>query len=85
MVIRVRSVKPSMVRTPLMHNKRVYDVFAPDIQEPTSAAPLLNGVHLRRSSLQPEGAATTMLIVASDESRFTTGTKLLVDCDQNTK
>jgi (+)-trans-carveol dehydrogenase len=86
--IRVNTVNPSNVRTPLIHNQTTYDLFAPDIENPTwdQVAPRFEGLHLLPSpDVLPEDVANAVLFLASDESRYTTGTTLLVDCGNYTK
>lgn len=86
--IRVNTVNPSNVRTPLIHNPGTYGLFAPDLEEPTweQVAPRFQGLHLLPSpDVLPEDVANAVLFLASDEARWTTGTTLLVDCGNYTK
>jgi (+)-trans-carveol dehydrogenase len=86
--IRVNTVNPSNVHTPLVHNELTYNLFAPDIEDPTweQVAPRFEGMHLLPSpQVLPEDVANTVLFLASDESRYTTGATLLVDCGAYTK
>jgi (+)-trans-carveol dehydrogenase len=86
--IRVNTVNPGNVRTPLIHNQSTYDLFAPDVKNPTweQVAPRFQDQHLLPSPhALPEDIANAVLFLASDESRWVTGTPLLVDCGNYTK
>ncbi|HEY0226667.1 MAG TPA: mycofactocin-coupled SDR family oxidoreductase [Mycobacterium sp.] len=86
--IRVNTVNPTNVRTPLIHNQTTYDLFAPDLDSPTwdQVAPRFEAMHLLPTAdVLPEDVASAVLFLASDESRYTTGTTLLVDCGNFTK
>ncbi|WP_375476316.1 mycofactocin-coupled SDR family oxidoreductase [uncultured Jatrophihabitans sp.] len=86
--IRVNTVNPSNIRTDLIHNQTTYDLFAPDLENPTweQVAPRFEGLHLLPTpDALPEDVANAVLFLASDESRYTTGTTLLVDCGNFTK
>jgi (+)-trans-carveol dehydrogenase len=86
--IRVNTVNPSNVRTDLIHNPTTYALFAPDLENPTweQVAPRFEGLHLLPSpDVEPEDVANAVLFLASDESRWTTGLTLTVDCGNYTK
>jgi (+)-trans-carveol dehydrogenase len=86
--IRVNTVNPSNVRTDLIHNETTYALFAPDLENPTweQVAPRFEGLHLLPSpDVEPEDVANAVLFLASDESRWTTGLTLTVDCGNYTK
>jgi (+)-trans-carveol dehydrogenase len=86
--IRVNTVNPSNVRTPLIHNPGTYGLFAPDLENPTwdQVAPRFQSLHLLPTpDVLPEDVANAVVFLASDESRWTTGTTLLVDAGNYTK
>lgn len=86
--IRVNTVNPSNVRTDLIHNPTTYQLFAPDIENPSweQVAPSFSGLHLLPTpDVLPEDIANAVLFLASDEARFITGATLLVDCGNFTK
>ncbi|GAA4553629.1 mycofactocin-coupled SDR family oxidoreductase [Pseudonocardia xishanensis] len=86
--IRVNTVNPSNVHTDLIHNQTTYDLFAPDLTNPTweEVAPRFQAMHLLPTpDAQPEDVANAVLFLASDESRYTTGLTLTVDCGNFTK
>ena len=86
--IRVNTVNPSNVRTDLIHNTATYELFAPDLENPTweQVAPRFEGLHLLPSpDVLPEDVANAVLFLASDESRYVTGLPMTVDCGNFTK
>jgi (+)-trans-carveol dehydrogenase len=86
--IRVNTVNPSNVHTDLIHNQTTYDLFAPDIENPTweQVAPRFQGLHLLPTpDVEPEDVAQAVLFLASDESKYTTGLTLTVDAGNYTK
>jgi (+)-trans-carveol dehydrogenase len=86
--IRVNTVNPSNVHTDLIHNQTTYDLFAPDIENPTweQVAPRFQGLHLLPTpDVEPEDVANAVLFLASDESKYTTGLTLTVDAGNYTK
>lgn len=80
--IRVNTVNPATVNTPLVHNKATYDLFLPDNPNPTrdDIAKVMDTMTLLPTPwIEPEDVSNVVLFLASDESRFITGTTLLLD------
>ncbi|MCE0764571.1 mycofactocin-coupled SDR family oxidoreductase [Pseudonocardia kujensis] len=80
--IRVNSVHPTSVDTPMMNNPAFHKVFVPDVETPTQEQVkdtliYLNG--LRIPWVDPIDISNAVLYLASDESRYVTGTTQLVD------
>lgn len=81
-MIRVNTVHPSNVRTPMVVNDYIPQVFRPDLDEPTmaDAEPLLASMNLLPVPwVEPEDITNAVLFLASDESRYITGVTLPVD------
>jgi (+)-trans-carveol dehydrogenase len=80
--IRVNTVNPATVNTPLVHNKPTYDLFLPGKKNPTpdDMAEVLNTMTLLPTPwIEPEDVSNAVLFLASEESRFITGTTLVLD------
>lgn len=80
--IRVNSIHPTTVNTPMIHNDAMYKLFMPDNPKPTQADVAggfqnLNG--LKIPWVEPVDISNALLWLASDESRYVTGTTQLVD------
>ena len=80
--IRVNTVHPSTVATPMILNDATYRLFRPDLENPTRAdfdvaARTLNSLPV--VAAEPEDITDTMLHLVSDASRYVTGTTQLVD------
>ncbi|TAK70180.1 MAG: NAD(P)-dependent oxidoreductase [Actinomycetota bacterium] len=80
--IRVNSVNPGSVNTDLIHNTATYELFAPDLTNPTRdqvgerfAALSALGVPW----VEAEDVSNAVLFLASDESRYVTGIPIPVD------
>jgi (+)-trans-carveol dehydrogenase len=80
--IRVNTVNPGTVNTDLVHNEATYNLFAPDLDNPTEEQ-----IKERMATLnllpvpwvEPIDISNAVLFLASDEARYVTGTSLLVD------
>jgi SDR family mycofactocin-dependent oxidoreductase len=86
--IRVNSVHPTNVRTPMIDNPTSARIFSPDLEHPT----LEDGTEvLQRINLLPvpwiesSDVSDAVLWLASDESRFVTGAAIPVDAGMLTK
>jgi SDR family mycofactocin-dependent oxidoreductase len=84
--IRVNSVHPTQCNTPMCMNDTVYQLFCPDIENPTQAdfAPRSQAMHaLPTPWVEPEDISKAILFLVSDDARFITGAALPVDagCD----
>ncbi|ANQ75674.1 MULTISPECIES: SDR family NAD(P)-dependent oxidoreductase [Rhodococcus] len=71
--IRVNSLNPGVVETPLLND------FIGKSDDPESFRESLNSMHLMGRIGQPDEIARAALFLASDSSSFMTGTDLLVD------
>lgn len=80
--IRVNSVHPGSVRTPMIINERVFANLCPDIENPTEAdaAAVLSARNLLPVPwVDPVDVSNAVLFLASVESRYMTGCQLVVD------
>ncbi|MEU1980645.1 mycofactocin-coupled SDR family oxidoreductase [Nocardia sp. NPDC019395] len=80
--IRVNTVHPSTVATPMILNDATYRLFRPDLENPTradfeEAARTLN--RLPVAAVEPEDITDTVLHLVSDAARYVTGTTQMVD------
>ncbi|GAB3347660.1 mycofactocin-coupled SDR family oxidoreductase [Amycolatopsis echigonensis] len=80
--IRVNSIHPTQVATPMADNEATWRMFRPDLENPTQedfleAARTLQV--LPTPWVQPEDIANALLFLVSDEARFITGVPLPVD------
>lgn len=80
--IRVNTIHPGAVGTPMVLNERTFRRLRPDLENPTAAdaAEVLQ----RRNLLpvpwvEPEDVANAVLFLASDAARYITATALVVD------
>lgn len=81
-LIRVNSVHPTQVNTPMLMNDYGYRVFRPDLPSPGAddIAPISQTMNtLPIPWVEPEDVANAVLFLASDESRYITGVALPVD------
>ena len=83
--IRVNAIHPSYVNTHLIKHQDMYDLFCPDVEQPTLddvvtrfTAPL-PGRSADTPWAEPEDVADLVLFLASDESRFITGAQMRID------
>jgi (+)-trans-carveol dehydrogenase len=81
--IRVNSVLPTNVNTPMFMNEGAFKMFRPDLESPTAAdvEPIISQfMHvLPHGWVEPEDISNAVLFLASDESRYITGVPLPVD------
>jgi SDR family mycofactocin-dependent oxidoreductase len=80
--IRVNTIHPCNVNTPLLHNDPMYRVFRPDLEAPTRddaiiAFPSMHAIP--QPWVEPIDISNAALFLASDESRYVTGMQLRVD------
>jgi (+)-trans-carveol dehydrogenase len=81
--IRVNSVLPTQVNTPMLMNPDTYKLFCPDIESPTREdfAPVSQAMHtLPVPWVEPIDISNAILFLVSDEARYVTGVPLAVDC-----
>jgi (+)-trans-carveol dehydrogenase len=80
--IRVNSVHPTNVNTPLFMNDGTMRLFRPDLENPgpDDLAPVAQMMHvLPVGWVEPEDISNAVLFLASDESRYVTGVALPID------
>jgi SDR family mycofactocin-dependent oxidoreductase len=80
--IRVNSVHPTQVSTPLLLNDWTYQMFRPDLENPTQDdfAPLSQMAHvLPIPWVEAVDVSNAILFLVSDEGRYVTGVPLPVD------
>jgi (+)-trans-carveol dehydrogenase len=80
--IRVNTVHPTTVATPMILNDPTYALFRPDLEQATQedAIPAFAAVNLIPVPwVEPADISNGVLFLASDESRFVTGHTLPVD------
>lgn len=86
--IRVNSVHPTNVATPLILNENTFKQFRPDLEHPTQAdaEPIFTSLNLLEIPwVQPEDVTECCLYLAADSGRYVTGSTLRVDAGWNTK
>ncbi len=81
-MIRVNSVHPTTVNTPMVNNDAVFRLFRPDLENPTvddfkQAATVMNALPI--PWVEAVDISNAVLFLASDESRYITGVPLPVD------
>ncbi|MFF0490178.1 mycofactocin-coupled SDR family oxidoreductase [Nocardia sp. NPDC003482] len=80
--IRVNSVHPTHVNTPMVMNEGTYKLFRPDLEHPGPADldPICRMFHtLPIPWVEPVDISNAVLYLASDESRYVTGVPLPID------
>jgi len=80
--IRVNCIHPTNCNTSLLHNKEMYKVFRPDLEEPSREDAELTFSLFQAMPIpwvEPEDIANLAVFLASDESRFITGQQIRVD------
>ncbi|HEY1819027.1 MAG TPA: mycofactocin-coupled SDR family oxidoreductase [Trebonia sp.] len=81
-LIRVNSIHPTQVDTPMIQNEPTYRLFRPDLEHPTEAdfAPASQAMNaLPIPWVDPVDISNAVLFLASDEGRYITGVTLPVD------
>jgi SDR family mycofactocin-dependent oxidoreductase len=81
-MIRVNSVMPTQVNTPMVMNEQTYRLFRPELENPGPGdlAPVSQMMHtLPVPWVEPVDISNAVLFFASDESRYVTGVSLPVD------
>lgn len=80
--IRVNSVHPTQVSTPMLMNEWTYRMFRPDLENPTGAdfAPVSQLAHaLPIPWVEAVDISNAVLFLTSDEGRYITGVPLPID------
>jgi SDR family mycofactocin-dependent oxidoreductase len=80
--VRVNSVHPTSVRTPMVENDATFRLFRPDLENPTEADAMeafasINALPI--AFVEPRDISNAVLFLASDEARYITGVTLPVD------
>jgi (+)-trans-carveol dehydrogenase len=86
--IRVNTIHPSNVATPMLINESTFKHFRPDLENPTleDFEEAAKRVHLLPVPyVQPEDIANAAVFLASEEGRYITGVALPVDAGANAK
>jgi (+)-trans-carveol dehydrogenase len=86
--IRVNSVHPASVPTPMVLRDEMYRLFRPDLDEPTLAdcEPVFRSMHLLNTPWVEELDVSNAIVwLASDEARYVTGVTLPVDAGHTIK
>jgi NAD(P)-dependent dehydrogenase (short-subunit alcohol dehydrogenase family) len=87
-MIRVNSVHPTVVDTPMVNNEATFKLFRPDLEHPTvedfkEAAGGINALPI--PWVDARDISNAVLWLASDEARYVTGVALPVDAGANVK
>ncbi len=80
--IRVNTIHPTAVDTRLFKNDAIYQLFRPDLENPTAddMVEAFTELHcLPQAWLQPSDISDAVLFLSSDESKCITGQQLKVD------
>jgi SDR family mycofactocin-dependent oxidoreductase len=80
--IRVNTVHPGPVATPMVLNEATYRRLRPDLDNPTAAdaAEVLKARNLLPEPwVEPVDVANAVVFLASDQARYITGTQIVVD------
>jgi SDR family mycofactocin-dependent oxidoreductase len=86
--IRVNSVHPTTVRTPMAYNQLTYDLFAPELESPgveVFEERMLQLHSLPVPAIDAVDMSNAVLFLASDEARYITGEDIKVDCGATAK
>jgi (+)-trans-carveol dehydrogenase len=87
-MIRVNTINPTMVLTPMIDNEYAYRLFRPDVESPTLAdfaVPSSGGNLLPVPWVEAVDISNAVVWLASDEARYVTGVALPVDAGAGTK
>jgi SDR family mycofactocin-dependent oxidoreductase len=80
--IRVNTIHPTAVATPMVLNDALYRLFRPDLDNPTREdfeGLMAAGHALPIPYVEPVDISNAIVFLASDEARYVTGTELKVD------
>jgi (+)-trans-carveol dehydrogenase len=83
--IRVNLLHPTQVATDMILNQNMYDLFCPDIENPTQddfAARSSGMMAIETPWIDPVDVSNALVYLASDEARFVTGASVPVDSGQ---
>jgi (+)-trans-carveol dehydrogenase/(-)-trans-carveol dehydrogenase len=87
-MIRVNSIHPTQVDTPMIQNQATYALFRPDLEHPTRedfepASQEMNALPI--PWVEAVDISNAVLFLASEESRYITGVTLSIDAGSNLK
>jgi len=80
--VRVNSVHPGNVLTPMIENDALFGLFRPDLAHPTAedVAPLMQGMNLLPAPWAlPSDVTEAVVWLASEQARYVTGAALPID------
>jgi len=86
--IRVNTINPGTVPTPMVVRERVFKMYCPDLEAPTEEDFKVSSEQnnlLPTPWVEPRDISNAVLFLVSDEARFITGESLLVDAGFYTK
>ena len=80
--IRVNTVNPTTVATPMVLNDAVYKLFRPDVEHPgrehfDEAAATVNALPI--PTIEAEDVTRAVLYLVSDDGRYVTGSAHMID------
>jgi len=86
--IRVNSIHPTNVNTPMLVNPGTLKMFRPDLDDPQveDAIDSFGAVHVLPTPwVEPEDVSNAILFLVSDEGRFVSGSQFSIDAGFQTK
>jgi (+)-trans-carveol dehydrogenase len=84
-MIRVNALLPTSVNTDMIQNAAMYELFAPDIDQPTKEQVAERFAALNALPIpwvEARDISNAVLFLASDEGRYITGVPLPIDAGQ---
>ncbi|MBS1845336.1 MAG: mycofactocin-coupled SDR family oxidoreductase [Actinobacteria bacterium] len=84
--IRVNTIHPGTVNTPMLLNDAVYELFCPDMEKPTEAdiREVAAGLNpMPTPWVEASDVANAVAFLVSDDARFITGATLPIDAGEN--
>jgi SDR family mycofactocin-dependent oxidoreductase len=81
-MIRVNSIHPTQVDTPMLMNDFIYNLFCPDVENPGRGdlEPVSQAMHVMPVPwVEPIDISNAVAFLASDDARYITGVQLAVD------
>lgn len=86
--IRVNSIHPGNIRTPMLDNEQFRRMMRPDLPHPTvdDAGEIVGQFHmLPKPLIEPRAVSNAVLFLASDEAQYITGAALPIDAGATAK